>query len=72
MLYITMYNNTGTTRSYYISYEGLSCKNSFSQLFMHTWILTSYVAMQENTAMESKHTVLTDIWWILELENVGP
>jgi len=62
MLYITMYNNTETTRSYYISYEGLSCMNSFSQLFMHSWILNLYVAMQENTAMESKHTVLIDIW----------
>jgi len=27
--------------------------------------------MQENTAMESKHTVLTDIRWILKLQNVG-
>lgn len=62
-----MYNNTETNWSYYISYEGLSCRNSFSQLFMHTWILTLYVAVQENTAMESKHTVLTDIWLILKL-----
>jgi len=62
MLYITMYKNTETTRAYYISYEGLSCKNSFSKLFMHTWVLTLHVAMQENTAMESKHTVLIDIW----------
>lgn len=72
MLYITMYKNTETTRSYFISYEGLSYKNSFSKLFIHTWILTLHVAMQENTAMESKHTVLTHIWWILKLQSVGP
>jgi hypothetical protein len=60
MIYLTMYNNIETTR-YYISYEGPSYKNSFSQLFMRTQILTLYVAMQENTAMESKYTELTDM-----------
>jgi hypothetical protein len=60
MLYIRTYTNTETV-SYYIRYEGLLCKNSFSRLFMHTRVLTSLAAMQENTAMESEQTVLTDI-----------
>jgi hypothetical protein len=58
MLYITMYNNTETTIFYYVSYEGFCCQNSFSQLFMYALF---YVAVQEDTALEPKHTMLTDM-----------